>query len=47
MMDNIEFDPATVPFGAEACGCYVDGIEEWLIPCFATIHKDIKVEKCQ
>lgn len=47
MMDNIEFDPSTVPFGAEACGCYVDGIAEWLIPCYATIHKELKVEKCQ
>ena len=27
MMDNIEFDPSTVPFGAEACGCYVDGMQ--------------------
>ncbi|MBQ7818585.1 MAG: hypothetical protein IJ341_02690 [Bacteroidales bacterium] len=34
MMDNIDFDPATLPWGAAECGCYVDGIpeeslEEW------------------
>ena len=31
MLDNIEFDPSGLPFGAEACGCYIDGIAEWLI----------------
>lgn len=30
MMDNIDFDPATVPFGAEDCGCYINGQAEWL-----------------
>ena len=29
MLDNIEFDPSGLPFGAEACGCYIDGIAEW------------------
>lgn len=29
MLDNIEFDPSDLPFGAEACGCYIDGIAEW------------------
>ena len=29
MIDNIEFDPSGLPFGAEACGCYIDGIAEW------------------
>lgn len=31
MLDNIEFDPEEVPFGAEECGCYINGIAEWLI----------------
>lgn len=31
MMDNIEFDPSTVPYGAEECGCYIDGTAEWLL----------------
>ena len=31
MLDNIEFDPSGLPFGAEACGCYIDGVAEWLI----------------
>lgn len=26
MMDNADFDPKTVDFGAEDCGCYIDGI---------------------
>ena len=30
MMDAIAFDPATVAFGAEDCGCYIDGVAEWL-----------------
>lgn len=29
MMDNIDFDPQAQPFGAEACGCYIDGRPEW------------------
>lgn len=31
MMDNIEFEPQVLPWGAEACGCYIDGVAEWLI----------------
>jgi len=31
MMDDIEFDPETVEFGAEDCGCYIDGVAEWHI----------------
>lgn len=31
MLDNIEFDPAEVSFGAEECGCYINGVAEWLI----------------
>ena len=31
MMDGIEFDPSTMPFGAEDCGCYIDGVAEWLL----------------
>lgn len=30
MMNNIEFDPTPLPFGAESCGCYIDGVAEWL-----------------
>lgn len=30
MMDNIDFDPQALDFGAEDCGCYIDGIAEWL-----------------
>lgn len=47
MMDNIEFDPKTLPlpFGAEDCGCYVNGIAEWLVPCFAVTHIG-KMETC-
>lgn len=36
IMDNIEFDPDDLPFnelpiGAEDCGCYINGVAEWLI----------------
>lgn len=31
MMDNIEFDPDVMPYGAESCGCYIDSVAEWLI----------------
>lgn len=31
MMDAIEFDPKEVPYGAESCGCYINGTAEWLI----------------
>lgn len=31
MMDNIEFNPKELPFGAEDCGCYINGIPEWFI----------------
>lgn len=31
MMDGIEFDPRVLPWGAEDCGCYIDGVAEWLI----------------
>lgn len=30
MMDDIEFDPRMLPWGAEDCGCYIDGVAEWL-----------------
>lgn len=30
MMDDIDFDPSKVPFGAEECGCYFDGVAEWM-----------------
>lgn len=29
MMDNIMFDPAMLSFGAESCGCWIDGVPEW------------------
>ncbi len=29
MMDNIDFNPQQMPYGAEACGCYVNGKPEW------------------
>ena len=31
MMDGIEFDPRVLAWGAEDCGCYIDGTAEWLI----------------
>lgn len=31
MMDGIEFDPQVLAWGAEDCGCYIDGVAEWLI----------------
>ena len=32
MMDSdMEFEVDGLEFGAEACGCYIDGIAEWLI----------------
>ena len=31
MLDNIEFDPAGLPWGTEECGCYINGVAEWLI----------------
>lgn len=30
MMDDIEFNPQELPFGAEDCGCYINGKAEWL-----------------
>lgn len=31
MMDGIEFDQRVLAWGAEDCGCYIDGTAEWLI----------------
>jgi hypothetical protein len=31
MMDDIEFNPEDLPFGAEDCGCYINGKAEWLL----------------
>lgn len=31
MMDGIQFDPSGLPFSAEDCGCYINGIAEWLL----------------
>lgn len=28
MMDNIDFDPKELRFGAESCGCYINGVPE-------------------
>ena len=30
MMDNITFNPTELEFGAEDCGCYIDGEPEWI-----------------
>lgn len=29
MMDNIDFDANELPYGAESCGCYINGVPEW------------------
>lgn len=29
MMDDIEIDPSTLPYGGESCGCYINGVPEW------------------
>ena len=31
MVDNIKFDSKNLPFGAEECGCYINGVPEWLL----------------
>lgn len=31
MMDDIEFNPEELPYGTEACGCYINGVAEWLL----------------
>ena len=31
MMDNIDFNAQDFSFGAEECGCYIDGEPEWFI----------------
>ena len=31
MMDDIHFNPKELEFGAEACGCYINGVPEWCI----------------
>lgn len=31
MMDGINFDPFILPYGAEECGCYINGVAEWMI----------------
>lgn len=31
MMDDIDFNPQNLPFGAEDCGCYINNIPEWMI----------------
>lgn len=30
MIDNIDFDSSDLSFGIEDCGCYINGIAEWL-----------------
>ena len=30
-MDGINFDPFILPYGAEECGCYINGVAEWMI----------------
>lgn len=31
MMDDIDFNPSELPYGAEECGCYINGVAEWLL----------------
>lgn len=31
MMDDIDFNPENLPYGAEECGCYINGVAEWLL----------------
>lgn len=31
MMDDIEFNPEGMKFGAESCGCWINGVPEWCI----------------
>lgn len=31
MMDGIRFNPEDLPYGAEECGCYINGVPEWTI----------------
>ena len=31
IMDDIDFNAKELPFGAEDCGCYINGKAEWLI----------------
>ena len=31
MLDNLEFNPAGLLWGPEQCGCYINGVAEWLI----------------
>lgn len=30
MMDDIDFNPQLMPYGAETCGCYINGKAEWI-----------------
>lgn len=30
MLDNINFNPEELKIGVEECGCYINGIAEWL-----------------
>ena len=30
-IDNIEFNPKDLPYGAEECGCYINGMAEWML----------------
>lgn len=41
MTDNIEFNPKELTFGAEDCGCYINGIAEWMIPDRIEYWKEI------
>lgn len=29
-MDDVQFNPEGMKFGAECCGCWIDGVPEWL-----------------
>lgn len=45
MMDDIEFDATKLPFGAEDCGCYINGIAEWHIDNIEDIKTSSKLIK--
>lgn len=31
MLDDIDFNPENLPYGAEECGCYINGVAEWFL----------------
>mgnify|MGYP003495951213 FL=1 len=45
MMDQIEFDPTNLPYGAEECGCYINGVAEWTIEPTDRVHHKVADHK--